>query len=463
VSPKKKSIFAIIINRSILVAVCLVILPGNVTGQQAGQQSVNVTPDKTGEQNQQEQLFSLSIDDAQIKDVLEALAYQADLSLVLPEEITGSVSLRLKDVTWQTALNAALQAGRYVATEKDDVLFISPPEEIPVEQADPLITETFSLGFANAKDTEKTVNKFLSRRGKMGIDERLNKIVVIDTAANLELIRQALQRLDVKAPQVMIEALIINVKLTDELKMGVDWTKLGTSNNYFSQDLSATTGTNPFGQITFSKATGVWSFIGLIDFIETHDNVKILASPKVLVLNNHTATIDAVEEIPYRELTQTASGGSIGTTSFKQAGIRLEVTPQISDDGYIIMHVKPEQSAQTGTFTVDGSQTPIIETRKTETTLRVKDGQTIIIGGLRKKRPAVEESKIPILGDIPLIGALFRKLDKEQTESELGVFITPHIYTEGELSADQLKLLNSIDTSKSLLDPVDLLKSRLND
>jgi type IV pilus assembly protein PilQ len=342
---------------------------------------------------------------------------------------------------------------------KDNTSSVSEPEET-------MATEVFNLNFANAKEIEKTISKLVSRDGKVGLDDRLNSIVVIDTTGSLEQIRQAISKLDVKAPQVMIEVLIVNVKLTDELKMGVDWTALGKTgtiaNTSFTQDLSATTGTNPFGQLSFSKVTGDWTFTGLIDFVETNKDVRILANPKVLVLNNHTATIDSVEEIPYQELTETSAGGAIGTVSFKEAGIKLEVTPQITDDGYIIMHVKPEQSAQTGTFTIENSETPIIETRRTETTLRVKDGQTIIISGLRKSEPSVVESKVPILGDIPLIGVLFRKVDTDIIESELGVFITPYIYTDGKLTDEELKLIEKGEEKKSLYEASDLLRLEPN-
>ncbi len=326
------------------------------------------------------------------------------------------------------------------------------------EPEDPIVTEVFNLNFANAKDIEKTISTLVSRDGRVGIDNRLNSIVVTDTKTNIEQIRHAISKLDAKAPQVMIEVLIVNVKLTKELKMGVDWTKLGTTKNFFTQGLNVTGSANPYGKVTFSSASGKWNMQGLIDFVETNKDVRILANPKVLVLNNHTATIDSVEEIPYKELSETSAGGSIGTVSFKEAGIKLEVTPQITDDGYIIMHVKPEQSVQTGTFTIENSETPVIETRRTDTTLRVKDGQTIIIGGLRKSEPSVGESKVPILGDIPLIGMFFRKIDTDQVESELGVFITPHIYTDGKLSEDELKLIEKGKEKKSLYEASDLLR-----
>lgn len=463
----KKRIFRTVIIRAAIIAVVLAILPLAAIGQQSPDQSI--LANNTGEvaelnakpvdQNEPEQLFTISIDDAEIKDVLESLlVYQGGMSLVLSGGIEGRISLRLKDVTWETMLDAVLQAGGYTSFERNNVLFISDSRKT-------LTTEAFNLNFANAKDIEKTISNLVSSEGKVGINDRLNSIIVSDNAANLEQIRQAIGKLDVKAPQVMIEVLILNVKLTNELKMGVDWTALGKtatiSKNFFNQGLSATGGSNPFGQLKFSKATSDWTLTGLVDFIETCEDVKILANPKILVLNNHTATIDSVEEIPYQELSETSAGGSIGTTSFKEAGIKLEVTPQITDDGYIIMHIKPEQSAQIGKS--EGSDIPVIETRKADTTLRVKDGQTIIIGGLRKKEPSVKESKIPILGDIPLIGFLFRRIYTEQIESELGVFITPHIYTEGTLSDEELKLLHSNDESKSVFEASDLLRLQPND
>ena len=443
-------------------AMGLAIWPHDATGQQSPERPMSVTAGeatdpntKPVDQNEPEQLFSVSIDDAEIKDVLESLLVpRAGLSLVLPAGIEGRVSLRLENVTWETMLDAVLQAGGYSASEKNNILFVSDSKKI-------LTTEAFNLNFANATDIEKTVSNLLSSEGKLGIDDRLNCIVVTDSPTSLEQIRQAIGKLDVRAPQVMIEVLILNVQLTDELKMGVDWTALGTIGTLstaFSQGLKA----DVSGQLNFSRATSDWTLTGLIDFIEDRENVKILANPKVLVLNNHTATIDSVTEIPYQQKDQSSEGGAAMTsTAFKEAGIKLEVTPQITDDGYIIMHIKPEQSAQIGMS--EGSDIPVIETRKADTTLRVKDGQTIIIGGLRKKQPSVKESKIPILGDIPLIGFLFRRIYTEQIESELGVFITPHIYTEGTLSDEELKLLHSNDESKSVFEASDLLRLQPND
>lgn len=332
------------------------------------------------------------------------------------------------------------------------------------EPTETLDTEVFNLNFANAEQMEKTFSKLVSNEGRVGIDSRLNSIVITDTAANLKRIRQTVTKLDVKSPQVMIEALIVNVKLTNQLKMGVDWTKLGTASNYFSQGLSTTQSTNPFGKVTFSATSNDWNIQGLIDFVETNKDVRILANPKVLVLNNHTATIKTVKEIPYKELSQTSGGGNIGTTAFKEAGVTLEVTPQITEDGYIILTIKPEQSAQIDTFTLaDNSQVPVIESRKANTTLRVKDGQTIIIGGLRERQPSLEENKVPLLGNVPIVGALFRNVDNELVESELGIFITPHIYTDGKLSADELKFIKKGEENGDIYEASDLLRLQSKD
>jgi len=332
------------------------------------------------------------------------------------------------------------------------------------ELTEPLDTEVFNLNFANAEQMEKTCSKLVSSEGRVGMDSRLNSIVVTDTSANLKRISQTVHKLDIKSTQVMIEALIVNVKLTNQLKMGVDWTKLGTSNTYFSQGLSTTESTNPYGKITFSTVYDNWNIQGLIDFVETNKDVRILANPKVLVLNNHTATIKTVKEIPYKELSQTSGGGNIGTTAFKEAGVTLEVTPQISDDGYIIMTIKPEQSAQIDTFILaDNSQVPVIESRKANTTLRVKDGQTIIIGGLRERQPSLKENKTPLLGNVPIIGALFRNVDNELIESELGIFITPHIYTDGKLSENEKILIKKGEENGNLYEASDLLRLQSKD
>jgi type IV pilus assembly protein PilQ len=393
--------------------------------------------------------MQVHVDDVACRAVLEALAYQADLNIMFIGEVTALIRLHLQYVTWEEALQAVLQAGGCAVTRKERTLTV-------LDRDNTLATRTFFLNYAKSEDLKDTISELLSEQGRLGIDERLNTLVVKDTHQYLEGIEEAIEQLDQKAPQVLIEVLIVNVKLTDELKMGVDWTIVGsktaTENITFTQDFDATTQLNPYGSLSFFVIEGDWSFQGLLDFVKSQEDVTVLANPKVLVLSNQTATIESVEEIPYQQLSQTEGGGNIGTTEFRDAGVKLEVTPQITEDGYIVMHILPEQSAQVGTYTINGTDTPIIETRKTETSLRVKDGQTVIIGGLRKKEPSRKVSRVPLLGDIPLLGRLFQKVHVKDVDSELGVFITPHIYREEAPAGIDLDLAGTDDDITTLWD-----------
>ena len=375
--------------------------------------------------------FYLFLDNCPTEAALEALALQRGFNLLIEVSLPESISLKLKRVSWDTAIETLCQAigcsYRHIGL---DSLRILPAGQI--------VTRSYPLKYATAENIQQTLADLLSNDGKIGIDTRLNALLISDREEDLQRIEQALAYLDVKAPQVLIDVLIVNVNLSDELKMGINWSILGQARDgdptiALTQAMSATGATNPYGQLSFAKTAATWSISGLLDFVETQENVKILANPKILVLNNYSATIDSVEEIPYQELSETSNGGSIGTTSFKEAGVKLQVQPQISPDGYIIMHIQPQQSAHVGTFRIADSDTPVIETRKAETTLRVKDGQTIIIGGLRKQSPSRTVSGVPILGSLPIIGGLFRQTYEENEESELGVFITPRIYRDDDI------------------------------
>lgn len=373
----------------------------------------------------------LFLDHCPAEAALEALTLQRGFNLIVEPPLPAPVNLKLKRVSWDLAFETLCQAvGCSHAQVGPDTLHILPGGQI--------ITRSYPLKYATAEDIQQPLADLLSDEGKIGIDRRLNALLISDREEALERIEQALAELDVKAPQVLIDVLIANVNLDDELKMGINWSILGQARDgdpriALTQAMSVTGTTNPYGQLTFSKTAATWSISGLLDFVETQENVKILANPKILVLNNYSATIDSVEEIPYQSLSETEGGGSIGTTSFKEAGVKLQVQPQISPDGYIIMHIQPQQSAHVGTFRIEDSDTPIIETRKAETTLRVKDGQTIIIGGLRKQSPSRTVSRLPVLGRLPLIGGLFRQTYHENEESELGVFITPRIYRDDDI------------------------------
>jgi len=180
-------------------------------------------------------------------------------------------------------------------------------------------------------------------------------------------------------------------------------------------------------------------------------NAKLLANPRVLVLDNQKAVIKIVSEIPYIELTETSGGGSMGTTSFREIGVTLEVTPHLTRDEMIRLHLKPEFSVQTGTVDVGTTSAqypqPVVDRREADTTLLIKSGQTVVLGGLRKKDVTKQINKVPLLGDLPILGLLFRFEGEDTVTSELVVFVTPRIIEKPELSETERKQLTVTEFS----------------
>jgi type II secretory pathway component GspD/PulD (secretin) len=197
-----------------------------------------------------------------------------------------------------------------------------------------------------------------------------------------------------------------------------------------------------YGKTLLPKA----DFLALMDFWCQNKKAEVLANPKVLTSDGHTAKIELIEEIPYTSSSIASTAGTTITTtlSFREAGIKLDVTPHISVGGVVALSIKTEQSFQTST--VAGQ--PVIDSRKAETDLLVKDGETIVIGGLKKRNTTTTVDSFPFLGKIPFLGVLFRKSVKSITDSELLIFVSPYIVTEAKLTPAEKKSLESIERLK---------------
>jgi type II secretory pathway component GspD/PulD (secretin) len=174
-------------------------------------------------------------------------------------------------------------------------------------------------------------------------------------------------------------------------------------------------------------------------------DAKLLANPRILVLDNQKANIKIITEIPYQQLTDTSGGGSIGTTAFREVGVELEVIPHITREGIVRLQLKPKFSVQTGTVLVSALSQPVVDKREADTTLLVESGQTVVLGGLRKQEATKQVNKIPFLGDLPLIGVLFRFEGEDTTTSELVVFITPRIIEKPVLTEMNKRQLEVTD------------------
>lgn len=414
--------------------------------------------------------LSLNFQNIEVRAVLQLIADFTGLNLVASDTVQGSITLRLQNVPWDQALDLVLKTKGLGKRQMGSVLLIAPAEEISarekveleavrqVEELAPLVTEYMQLKYAKATDLAALLtseNGLLSARGSAVVDGRTNTLLMKDTAATLERVREALAMLDVPVRQVLIEARIVIANTSVGEEMGVKWGGAAFQNNgsnWTTAGGSQQTLTEA-NQILFNRASGgggnptvdlgpanvvnfgvtnasATSFaIGyqtanyLLDMelaaIETEGRGEIVSQPRVMTADGQTAIIESGTEIPYQE----ASSSGATSVSFKSAVLKLEVTPQITPDDRIIMDLLINQDS-VGELTVAG---PSINTNSVKTQVLVNNGETIVLGGIFQSQEIIQVSKTPFFGDLPLIGALFRYKNYSETKTELLVFITPRL------------------------------------
>ncbi len=410
--------------------------------------------------------LSLNFQNIEVRAVLQLIADFTGLNLVASDTVQGSITLRLQNVPWDQALDLVLKTKGLGKRQMGSVLLIAPSEEIAarekvemeavrqVEELAPLVTEYMQLKYAKATDLAELLTSedgLLSERGSAVVDGRTNTLLMKDTSANLERVREALVMLDVPVRQVLIEARIVVATTTVAEELGVTWGGGGYNINSSGDSAitfggSTTTNTeisdilrDGDGEITFPDANvvdagvtsaGASSFaVGyqtvdmLLDLeisaLETDGRAEIVSQPRVITADGKTATIESGTEIPYQE----ASSSGATSVSFKSAVLKLEVTPQITPDDRIIMDLIINQDSVGEEF----NNIPSIDTNAVETQVLVDNGETVVLGGIFRQEEIHTISKTPFFGDLPLIGALFRYSSESSDKSELLVFITPRL------------------------------------
>ena len=439
-------------------------------------------------QQRMQQVISVDFRQTPIDDVLRILAQQADVDIITSPKVEGTVTATLTDVPMGEALNNILQAHGYGYVTTDNMIRIMPVEEI-VDIREKVVSEVFTITYADVKEVEAALKKFISDQGYISSNPGTSNIIVSDVESKVKAVASFIAQIDRITPQIMVEAKIYDISSKDRLDLGVDW-QIGSATSYGQKAVGTAFGnsvstlgnadsefqTNPHATGLFSGTTnntadtdalfrfGIISESLHIDTIlraaQEDIRAKLLANPRVMVLDNQQANIKIVEEIPYQELTQTAGGGSIGTTQFRDVGVELSVTPHLTRDGLIRLILNPRFKVRTGDVlpVASGSLVspqPIIASRETKTTALIRDGQTVVIGGLRKQTVNQQTNKVPLLGDLPLLGGLFRFEGEETVDSELVVFITPSLIINHELTEDeQHALANTVFYSPRVADPV---------
>ncbi|MBI1920898.1 MAG: type IV pilus secretin PilQ [Geobacter sp.] len=387
---------------------------------------------------------TLEFVDADIRKIFQLLAEVSNLNFLIGDDVSGTISIKLVNVPWDQALDVILEAKNLGMQREGNIVQIRPKDKIKSlaeeevaakkarEQAMELRTEIFEVNFASIGDVASQFNSLKSERGTITQDARTNKVIVKDVPTAIEDMKFLLKTLDVPEKQVMIEARIVEATSTFTRDLGVQWGihyKDGSAQFFGINSLDAglggvvssapTSGTSGPGAavgMSFGKLTSNVQLDLKLSAAATAGLIKIISTPKVATLNNKAAKISQGQSIPYQ--TTSAEGTK---TEFVEAALTLEVTPHISSDGSIIMKIKASNNSP-GT----GSPPPINK-KETTTELLVKSGETTVIGGIYVDSDTENDTGVPFLQNIPLLGWLFKSNTKTKTKTELLIFITPRL------------------------------------
>ncbi len=446
--------------------------------------NVNRTELLTPVQQRMQQEVSVDFRETPIEDVLRILAKQADVDIVKSPKVTGTVTATLTDIPLAEALENILSSQGYAFVATENMIRIVPKEEI-LEVREKMVSRVLRITYADVKEVEQALRKFISEQGSISANPGTSNIIVTDVESKINAIVSFIAEIDRITPQILVEAKIYDISSKDRLDLGVEW-QAGTATSFGEVPSGGTLG-NQYGSlsnvlygssedaissVTTPHMTG--AFNGSVQkatdtdalfrfgILNKHINIdaalraaqediraKLLANPRIMVLDNQQAEIKIIEQIPYQELTETSGGGSIGTTQFRDVGVELRVIPHLTRDGLIRLSLNPKFSIVTGDVVIPGTNLsnpqPIVASREALTTALIKDGQTVVIGGLRKQDISQQKNKIPLLGDLPLLGALFRFEGESTVNSELVVFITPTLITEPTLTErEKMHLENTV-------------------
>jgi type IV pilus assembly protein PilQ len=433
--------------------------------------------------------LSLNFQNIEVRSLLQVIADFTNFNVVTSDTVTGSVTLRLKDVPWDQALDIILQAKGLGLKKSGNVIWIAPKDElaakekldleakVQVAQLEPLRTQAFQLNYTKAEEVAKGLTgqstggggqstRILSQRGSVIFETRTNQLFVNDIPSKLEEITGLIAKIDIPVRQVLIEARIVEADDRFGRSLGAKvgaldlrgarggtpgWSvggnnRVAVTGNYLGvgeQTLQAEVTGESFipntqfvnlpatGQLGFNAASFALSLFGAssnrflnleLSALEADGKGKIVSSPRVITADQVKALIEQGTELPY----QTATSSGATAIAFRKANLKLEVTPQITPEGNIILDVDINKDS-VGRQTAAGFA---IDTKHVKTQVLVENGGTVVIGGIFEQLEREEVTKVPLLGDIPVLGNLFKQRTRTANKSELLVFLTPKVITD---------------------------------
>lgn len=424
--------------------------------------------------------IDVDLKDADIHNVLRILAEAGRVNIVAADNVSGTVTIRLKNVPWDQALDTILQAKKLGMVRRGNIIRVALMSDLNKErelalarrkselELAPIETRLIPISYANATDLQARAKELLSPRGSIAVDERTNVLIVRDVSGNLNQIEELTRALDTQTPQVLIEARIVEATSRFQRDVGIQWggdvafgpatgnetglffpssigvvgggsdaqtptgglspTQNLVPNPNFAVNLPATVGTGQGGALglSFGSLDNTVNLNVRLSAAEATGMLRIVSSPRILTLDNHEARINQGTLIPFSQVS--AQGVQ---TVFQEAKLQLLVVPHVTADGSVSMHVKINRDEP------DFNQTsargdPTILKREAETDLLVRDGHTAVIGGIYTRNSGRNLDQIPLLGDIPILGVLFQRRRSSDVRGELVIFLTPRIVNRAE-------------------------------
>jgi len=389
--------------------------------------------------------ISLDFRDTDIKEIIKVIAQKSGTNIICEKGVRGNVTVRLNDVYYEEAMQLISKTNGF-AVRKIGNTWILAPEKVLNDSFDKALTITKRLQYAKAGDVSKIVQQTIKKDVKVATDERINAVIVSGGKEILDEVKKLIDTIDTPVHQVMIEAKIVEVSTNATKDLGFSWAvgagnstplelnkkpTVFSSTEYFANNPNSTNYQNwasPKGELfglgDFYRDNLL--FKATFNALETSNESKVLSNPKISAVNGQEANIVVGTKVIY-------PGGADQPPKEKDTGIKLKITPRINDDGYITVDAEPEVSF-VETWSNNGMY-PVIGTRSAKTTVRVRDGEEILIGGLIKDEENKEGEKIPLLGNIPIIKSLFNYGGRKGNSLELIILITPHIIAQNIESA----------------------------
>lgn len=415
---------------------------------------------------------SFDFQDVDVRTILQILAKESGMNIVASDSVTGKMTLTLKDVPWDQALDLVMQARSLDMRRSGNIINVAPRSELlardkeiltqqrEIDELGPLYSRTFQLKYKNVEEFRKILKlddsssssdnskTILSNRGSALIDPATNTLIITDNSSVLQKFEKLIAELDVPARQVMVEARIVEASDGFSRELGVKFGYAGSNgkNSWGSNWANAQANNNTYGNALRNNTNRTWtldpnvnlptsaatSSLALVHALssgalalelsaqQAQQKAKIISSPRVLTQDRKEAVIESGTEVPYQE----ASSSGATSTSFKKAVLGMTVTPQITPDGQIIMDIKVNKDSVNRNC---GASEPCIDTKRLNTRAMVEDGGTLILGGIYEEENSEGVNKVPLLGDVPVLGNLFKHRSRNNSKKELLIFITPRI------------------------------------